>query len=32
MTLKAWRHLGMSGPSRNAVPDLFTDADGADDA
>lgn len=32
MTLKAWRHLGLSGPSRNAVPDLFTDADGADDA
>jgi len=27
---KAWRHLGMTGPARNAVPDLFTDeADGA---
>ncbi len=32
MTLKAWRHLGLSGPSRSAGPDLFTDADGADDA
>jgi Holliday junction DNA helicase RuvB len=32
ITLKAWRHLGLSGPSRGAVPDLFAESDGADDA
>ncbi len=39
LTLRAWRHLGLSGPSRASVPDLFaegsegdTSGGGADDA
>ena len=30
LTMKAYRHLGMSGPSRNAIPqaDLFTEGEG----
>lgn len=33
VTLKAYRHLGMSGPQRTAVPDvdLFEEADDVDD-
>ncbi|MDX2307374.1 MAG: Holliday junction branch migration DNA helicase RuvB [Hyphomicrobium sp.] len=27
LTLKAWRHLGLSGPARTATPDLFEDDD-----
>jgi Holliday junction DNA helicase RuvB len=32
ITLKAWRHLGLTGPARGAVPDLFAESDGTDDA
>ena len=32
VTMKAWRHLGLSGPPRSAVPqaDLFTNGDDGD--
>lgn len=29
ITMKAWRHLGLSGPARASVPDLFEDEGGA---
>jgi len=28
LTLKAWRHLGVAGPARSSVPDLFEDESG----
>ena len=28
LTLKAWRHLGIAGPERSSVPDLFEDESG----
>jgi Holliday junction DNA helicase RuvB len=32
ITLKAWRHLGLSGPARSSVPDLFEGGSEGDDA
>jgi Holliday junction DNA helicase RuvB len=32
ITLKAWRHLGLPGPSRSSAPDLFEGGSEGDDA